>query len=196
MENTKDFTPEESLHLIQTMITKTKTSVAADSFYLLFWGWLVFASCFIEYILKVIVKYPDHYIIWWLMPIGGIVSAIYGARQAKKQRVKTFVEEALDYLWISLAFSFVTLVLINIFSSGWQTAFTHYILLYAIGTFVTGKLIRFRPLVIGGLLNFIFAVISVRFSYDNQLLLGGVAILTSYIIPGYLLRNKYRQKEN
>ena len=94
MENTNDFTPEESLHLIQTMITKTKTSVAADSFYLLFWGWLVFASCFIEYILKVIVKYPDHYIIWWLMPIGGIVSAIYGARQAKKQRVKTFVEEA------------------------------------------------------------------------------------------------------
>jgi hypothetical protein len=193
MDNENDFTPEESLRLIHTMINKTKSSVADDSFYLLFWGWLVFACCISEYVLKVYLNFSNHYIVWWLMPIGGAVSAIYGARQSKKQKVKSFVEEALDYLWISLGVSFIVLVIINMTGDGWQTAFTYYILLYAIGTFVTGSLIRFRPLVIGGIINFILAAISVRFSYDNQLLIGALALVTSYIIPGHLLRIKYRK---
>jgi hypothetical protein len=195
MEDTNELSPQESLHLIQTMINKTKVSVAADSFYFLLWGWLVFGCCAVEYFLKVYLAYPNHYIVWWLMPIGGVISSIYGARQAKKQKVKSFIEEALDYLWIAIAISFITLVVINIFGNGWPTAFTYYILLYAIGTFITGKLIQFQPLVIGGLLNFIFAAISIRLDYDHQLLLGAVAILTSYIIPGHLLRKKYSQKK-
>ena len=80
-------------------------------------------------------------------------------------------------------------------TNSWQYAFTYYILLYAIGTFVTGKLIRFRPLVIGGVINFVLASVSVRFSYDYQLLIGSLAILVSYIIPGHLLRMRYQQQK-
>ncbi len=193
MENTNDFTPEESLRLIHTMINKTKSSVADDSFYLLFWGWLVFACCIAEYILKVYVHFQGHYYVWCLMPVGGAVSAIYGARQSKNQKVKSFVEEALDYVWISLAISFIVLVIINMSGNGWQTAFTYYILLYAIGTFITGSLIRFRPLIIGGVINFFLAAFAANFSYDHQLLIAAFALVTSYIIPGHLLRNKYRK---
>ena len=193
MENTNDFTPEESIRLIHTMINKTKTSVADDSFYLLFWGWLVFACCIAQYVLKVYMHCQGHYYLWFLMPVGGAVSAMYSARQSKKQKVKSFVEEALDYVWISLAISFIVLVIINMRGNGWQTAFTYYILLYAIGTFTTGSLIRFRPLVIGGTINFFLAAVSVNFSYDNQLLIGALALVTSYIIPGHLLRYKYRK---
>jgi hypothetical protein len=43
MENNKEnFSPEESLKVIQTMISQTKNSVADKSFYFLLWGWLVF----------------------------------------------------------------------------------------------------------------------------------------------------------
>lgn len=83
----KSFSPEESLQLIQTMIRKTKDSVAVDSFYLLFWGWLVFICCIVEYVLMVYIKYPYHSFVWWAMPIGGIISGIYSSRQAKKTKV-------------------------------------------------------------------------------------------------------------
>ena len=195
--NHKELSPQESLELIQLMINKTKGVVAGDSFYFLLWGWLVFACCLTEFFLKVYIQYPHHYIVWMLMPVGGVISAIYGARQAKKQIVKSYVEEALDYLWISLAIAFVVLFFINSGNAaGWQSAFTYYILLYAIGTFVSGRLLRFKPLVIGGLINFVLAAISIRFTYDYQLLIGSVAILISYIIPGHLLRIRYQHQKN
>lgn len=193
MENEKDFTPEESLVLIRSMIGKTKDAVVDDSFYFLLWGWLVFGCCISAFVLKVYIQYPRYYFVWWLIPFGGIVSAIYGARQSKKQRVKSFVEESLDYLWIAVGLAFFALVLINILGKqNWQTAFTYYILLYAIGSFVTGRLLRFKPLVYGALINFVLAVISIRYSYDYQLLICALALLFSYILPGHMLRARYQ----
>ena len=76
--------------------------------------------------------------------------------------------------------------------ASWENAFTYYILLYAIGTFVTGKLIKFKPLIIGGSINFVLAIVCSRLPFDYQLLLGAAAILISYIIPGHLLRKQYQ----
>lgn len=191
-----DFSPEESIQLIRSMISKTKDAVADDSFYFLLWGWLVFGCCIGQFVLKVLFENPNHSVVWLLMPLGGLVSWIYGARQSKKQKVKSFVNTALEYLWMALAISFFVLVLVNVFSAGWQMAFTYYILLYAIGTFVSGKLIQFQPLVAGGLVNFVLAAVSVKFSFDYQLLIGALAILISYIIPGHLLRKRYQQQKN
>ncbi|MES2004609.1 MAG: hypothetical protein V4450_08810 [Bacteroidota bacterium] len=196
MEPEKELSPQESLALIGKMISKTKDSVADSSFYFLLWGWLVFGCCVSAFILKVYVQYPYHYMVWFLMPLGGIVSWIYGSRQAKTQRVISFVDEALDYLWIAVGLAFFALVIINVISGqSWQTAFTYYILLYAIGTLVSGSLLRFRPLMIGGVINFVLAVISIKLSYDYQLLIGAVAILISYIIPGHMLRAKYKKNQ-
>ncbi len=194
MQPDKEFSPQESLALIQTMISKTKDSFADNTFYFLFWGWLVFGCCVVSYSLKVLLDYPNHYFIWWLMPAGGVITWVYAQRQAKKERVKSFVDEALDHIWLGVGIGFIVLVLVNVLGDyAWRTAFTYYILLYAIGTFVTGKLIRFKPLIYGGLINFVLAVVSVRFGYDSQLLIGALAVLISYIIPGHLLRARLQK---
>jgi hypothetical protein len=196
--NEKELSPQESLDLIKNMINRTKDSVVDNSFYFLFWGWLVFACCIGQYVLKVYLHFPNHFAVWWTMPIGGVITGIYGARQSRVKKVKTFVEDALGYLWIAVALSFAVLVIANMISKtpSWQTSFTYYILLYAIGTFVSGSLIRFKPLIIGGAINFALAAISIRFSYDNQLLIAGFAILISYIIPGHLLRMHHKKQKS
>jgi hypothetical protein len=196
MKEQKEFTPQESLELIKNMIESTKGKVADDSFYFLFWGWLVFACCLIQYIMKVQLQMEQHYWVWFLMPIGGVITAIYGSKKAKTVKVKGFVDDAMNYLWTSIVLSFIVMVIINSYNEGWKVAFTYYILLYAIGTYVTGSLIRFRPLIIGGLINFVLAAVSNRFSFDNQLLLGAFAILCSYIIPGHLLRLRFKQQKS
>lgn len=193
----KELSPSESLALIQSMINNTKGEVAHDSFYFLLWGWLVFGCCLLEFFLKVNIQTPYHYTVWWLMPVGGVISGIYGASKSRKRRVHTFIDEALKYLWISIAFSYVVLLFVNSLNGqgGWNTAFTYYILLYGIGTFVTGGLLRFKPLLIGGLINFVLAIICSRFSFDYQLLIAALAIFCSYIVPGHLLRIKHHQKK-
>lgn len=193
----KDLSPQQSLDLIRSMIDQTRGAVVDNSFYFLLWGWLVFGCSVLQYLLKIFDITPYHYAVWWSMPVGGIISAVYGARQSKKITYRTFVGDALNYVWIAIAFSFLALVIINILGEqGWRTAFTYYILLYAIGTFVTGNLIKFKPLVIGGIINFVLAVVSIKLSYDAQLLTGALAILVSYIIPGHLLRIRAAKSQN
>ncbi len=195
MEKEPEFSPEESLKIIANMISKSKGSVADNSFYFLLWGWLVLVCCIGQYILKVFLSNPNHSMVWLLMPVGGIISGIYGSRQAKQLKSKTFVTEAIQILWMALGITFFVLIIINFAGFSWNYAFTYYILVYAIGTFVTGKLLQFKPLIIGGLINFVLSAISIRFSFNDQLLLGALAILISYIIPGHLLRAKYQNQK-
>jgi len=183
---------KDSLQLIQSMIDRAKNKVADDSFYFLLWGWLVFAASVIQFILKVIVQSPYHYIAWTLMFPAIVISAIYGSKQSKQRKVKTFVEEVLDYLWLGIFVSFVLLGFIFA-RFGWQNCYSFYMVMYAIGSFVSGKALKFSPFVWGAIGSWFLAIISTFASYDVNILLSSLAILMSYIIPGYLLKNKYRQ---
>jgi hypothetical protein len=189
----KNFSAEDSLLLIQNMIHKTKNTVAGDSFYFLLWGWLVFIACILQFVLKVIFKSPYHPTVWFLMLVGMVVSAYHGMKEDKTRKVKTYVDEMLDYLWLSIFFSYI--LFLFIFSRmGWEHCYSFYMLLYAIGTFVTGRLLKFPPLVWGAIGSWLLAIISTFISFDLNILLCALAIMVSYIIPGYLLKIKYKEQ--
>ena len=189
----ESFSPEESLQVIQTMIEKTKSKVVDNSFYFLLWGWLVFIASIGQFILKVIVQTPYHYFVWNLMFVGVVFSVIYSVRTKRKRVVKTYVDESLDYLWIAIVASYV-LFGFAFARMGWQNCYTFYMLLYAVGCFVTGRVLKFTPLVWGAIVSWVLAVISTFTSFDYNILLCALAILVSYIIPGYLLRNQFRKQ--
>jgi len=184
------FSPEQSLQLIQSMISKTKQTMSDNSIYFLVWGWVVFVACTAQFILKHIYDYEKHYIVW-LLTIVGIVFSIYqGRKEDKSVKVRTYVDDSMKNLWGGMAISFFVLSMI-LTKLGWHTAiFPFFILLYGLGTFVSGNIIRFRPLIIGGLVAWALAIGSTFVSYDFQMLFGAAAILISYIIPAHLLRHK------
>jgi surface polysaccharide O-acyltransferase-like enzyme len=187
----KTFDAKESLSLITSMIETTKASISDSSHYYLLWGWMVFAGCSIQYILLVIVKYPQHYYAWFVTPIALLVFFIMLFRDKRKQKVKTFISEASGYVWSAVGFSFLPLSFI--FSKiGWQYSFPFYILLYGIGTYISGGLLNFKPLRIGGAICLLLAAFTPYVAYEHQILLTALAILISYIIPGHMLRNRYR----
>ena len=192
--NENDFSPQESLVLIRSMIETTKNSISDKSHYFLLWGWAVFIGCVLQYYLKVIIDYPQHYYAWYITPVALIIFIVLLIRDRKKEKVTTFIDEASKYLWTALGFSFLALGFI--FSKmGWQYCYPIYILFYGIGTYVSGSLIKFRPLTIGGLLCFPLAVITAYVDFDSQIIMLAIAVLVSYIIPGHLLRMQYRKKQ-
>ena len=190
----EELSPESSLRLIHQMIDKAKNTVADDSFYFLLWGWLVFVASISQYVLKVVFQSPYHYTVWGLMIVGIIVSVIHGFMMNKKRTVKTYVEELLDYLWISIFLSYILFGFIFA-RTGWQNCYPFYMMLYAMGSFVSGRALKFSPLVWGAIVSWILAMISTFTSYDTNILLCGLAVLASNIIPGYLLKNKYRKMQ-
>lgn len=186
----ENFSPEQSLQLIQSMISKTKQAMSDNSIYFLVWGWITFIACVGQFVLKHIFSFEKHYLVWLLVIIGIIFSIYQGRKEDKTIRVKTYIDESMKHLWGGMAISFFVLGMI-LTRLGWGTVvFPFYIILYGLGTFVSGAFIQFKPLILGGVCAWLLAIGSTFASYDHQMLFGAAAILISYIIPAYLLRRK------
>lgn len=192
----ENFSPEQSLQLIRSMISKTKQDMSDNSIYFLVWGWLSFVACIGQFVLKHIVHYEKHYLVWMVTIIGIIFSIYQGRKEEKKRRAKTYIDDSIKHLWAGMAASFFVLGMI-LTKLGWGTVvFPFFIMLYGLGTFVSGSIIRFRPLILGGIIAWALAIGCTFASYDYQMLFGAAAILVSYIIPAYLLRSRNKTANN
>jgi hypothetical protein len=188
----KQLSPHESLSIISSMIEKTRHSFSDSSHYFLLWGYAAFIGCIGQYVLMS-QGYEKHYMAWWITVVALVVHIYFIVRDTKRERVSTYIGEANGYLWMGLGFSFMILAVI--FSQvGWQYCLPFYVLFYALGTFVSGSMIKFRPMVLGGALSFVIAAVTAFASYEYQLLLAALSLLTSYIIPGHLLRAQYQKQ--
>jgi hypothetical protein len=145
-----------------------------------------------QYYLKIIVHYPHHYYAWFIILVGILGSVYFGIQKDRTTLVKTYISESIEQLWMGIGITFFALAFI-FGKIGYENSFTFYILLYGIGCFVTGRLIKFSPLVWGGIGAWFLAILSAYLDYDTNILVTAGSILISYIIPGYLLRMKYKK---
>ena len=182
---------EESILFIQRMIHTAKADLEDKSFYFLLWGWMVFVACLINFIL-IKISFEFNWIGWMiLMPLGGIISSIYGYRQGKKQRVKSYVDDLMKYVFISF---FVSLMLVLFFMNKLGLAtYPMVMLTYGVWLFISGGALKFRPLIIGGIINWILAIAALFAVFEQQLIILAGAVLLGYIIPGYLLRMRFKK---
>ncbi|MES2681230.1 MAG: hypothetical protein V4635_15150 [Bacteroidota bacterium] len=191
----KNINPTESLQIINSMINTAKNKLADDGFLYIFWGWLVFIAALVNY---VSVRLDSFYGYWvWpvLMPLGGVVSMIYGYRHSKKEKVKTYMDIYLGYSWAAFIIAlFITILFISV--HGMKATYFFLMILYGIATLISGGLLNFKPLIIGSLFSFAFAVISVFAGENEQFLCISGAVLFSYIVPGHLLQSKYKSQVN
>jgi hypothetical protein len=125
-------------------------------------------------------------LIWLLMPVGAIVTVVYGIRNKKNKLVRTYFDNFFRFLWIGFGLALtVTLVMSGI--HGIKVTYFFLMILYGMATFIAGGIIRFPPLVFGGLCSLTCAVFSVFLGDVDQLLCLALALLLSYIVPGHLL---------
>jgi hypothetical protein len=188
----KELSPLESLSIIRNMIETTKHTLSDQSHYFLLWGYAVFLGCITQYTL-ISIGYEKHYYAWSVTLVAIVVHNIFIYRDAKRQRTVTFIEAANGQLWMGIGIAFGVLSVIFI-KMGWQYCFPFYILFYAMGSFISGHLIKFKPLIMGGISCYILAALAVFTSYPTQILITAISILISYIIPGHLLRMQYKKQ--
>jgi len=193
----KKFNEKESLMLIQEMIENSKDRLGEGSFFYLLWGWLVLFASLTHFILLFTgFKYP--YLPWPVMMFaGGITAGIAGYRMKSRTRVKTHLETTMKYLWISFT---ITLFII-LFSAGlgkisWEMSNILIIALYGLGTFASGGIIKFKPLIIGGIASWVIAAISLFIAPEYTLLSIAVSIIIAYLVPGYMLKSKEKLQNN
>lgn len=180
------------LDLIEEMIQTAKGNISEGSVFYLIWGWLVFLAAAINYYLLMFTQYGNHWIAWpFLMTLGAIISGIIGYRKGKQQTVSTYPERAMKNLWLAFLITLLA-VLFGMGKTGIAYSYPIIMLLYGLGTFVSGGILKFNPLKIGGVISWICGLVAFQQSFPNQLLLIIAAILASYIIPGHLLAQSKR----
>ena len=127
----KEFSAEDSLRVIRSMIESAKVSISDKSHFFLLWGYATMIACVLDYILLVIVKTSYHSLAWGIMLLTIIPHAFYIYSDRKKETVRTFINDATSYVWIIIGLSFFALIFV--FSKvGYQFSFPIYILLYSI----------------------------------------------------------------
>ena len=187
METTNDY--KEKLDVIYSMIENSKTQIKENGFFYLLWGWLVLIASLSHFTLLKM-GFHKSYIVWpILMNLGLIVSVIAGIRMGKKAGYRTHIDTAIIYLWYGFFFAFLVILAFSIGDKiPWEMSNVLVIVMYGLGTFVSGGILKFRPLIIGGICCWIIALGAFFIPGEYTLLLVAISIIIAYLIPGYLLR--------
>lgn len=186
----KHIDEQMSLKIIREAIENTKTKLKDNGFFYLLWGWLVLTASLLEYALLQFSSTHYHWVGWpILMTIGAIVSVIHGYRLGKRSAVITFIDTAIIYLWYGFLIAMIIIISMAMLSKmSFQLLNPLIMVLFGLGTFVSGGILKFRPLIVGGLISWVIAIIAFLIQSELQLLLMSVAIVIAYLVPGYMLR--------
>ena len=188
MENQENMTHEESLKIISGMITQAKVNIRQGSFHLLFWGWLIFFCSISDYLLYQLSDYHNSYYVWLFVIPGIFVSMIYGFRSGRKAKFFTYADTL--YMWTWIAFMISSVVLFVLLIDRMESFGPFILMLAGFPTFMSGIILKFRPLVIGGIIFWTLSIIAGFVGPDIAPLAMPLAVVSGYLIPGYLLKRK------
>ena len=186
MEN--KLTHEDSLDIITRMISTTKGNVSQGSFHMILWGWVVMIVSFSHFLLikYQVISHPE--LVWLLMIPTLAISLIAGYRKGNHAKVHTILDQT--YMWIWMAFSLTMALMIFFLNNHWDIVSPMVLLFAGYATFLSGKLIKFKPMVYGGISFLLWALIAYYVGPYYGLLITSAGICTGYLIPGILLQRK------
>ncbi|MEQ8424172.1 MAG: hypothetical protein RIA63_05640, partial [Cyclobacteriaceae bacterium] len=157
-----------------------------NSFYFILWGWAIALGNVGMYSLYKFSDFEYPYVVWLIAIPAWIITMIYGSRQGKQAGKKTHLDRINMWLWISFGLSILPFI---VFMQKIDFNINPIILIItSVPTFLTGIMLRFKPLIFGGVSFYVFGIICFTVSPLNQYLVGAIAIICGYLIPGYLLR--------
>jgi hypothetical protein len=182
----KNLSPQQSLDLISSMIVQTQGNLSSGSFYLLLWGWVIALCNFGMYALMTFTTPKNAAFIWLLTVPASITTVGYSFQQGKSRLVTTHLDNIHMWLWIA---SGITILPSWIFGAAINWHINAVVLMpIGLATFMSGIIIRFKPLLFGGITFWVAATLCYLVSAKEQYLVGGVAMVFGYLVPGYMLR--------
>ena len=190
MENKQPFDEQQGWDIIRRMIDTSRQNIEDDSPYFLIWGWAVLLTALLHYVL-IITKTPYNFLPWpVVMSLTGIFFIFYTRKREQKKRAKSYIDGFLGKMWIGISITLVASIIVLGSMASFRMAYIVIMMLFSMGAAVTGWVISFRPLIIGGMLAWLSSLLLTFIDFPDALLVLAFAITSSYLVPAYLLRSK------
>ena len=186
---------KESIELIASMINKAKGRVNETGTLYLLWGWLILFCCIIQFIGLHFFNYINSYYIWFSTWILLFYQFFYIGKRKNVSKVKTYTGEINGFVWLVFFICLMLVIFIASYLKKYEMINPVILVLYGMPTFLSGIILKFKALIIGGICCWILSILSVFILGDYQLLLVSAAVISAWIIPGYILKQNFK-KEN
>jgi len=194
----ENITQQQSLAIIESMINKAKNQFSENGFAYLLWGWVILFCSVSQFVLQYFFDYPKYSLVWMLTWLAAAVQVIYSVKKGKRRIVKTYTDEITRYVWLVFIIIMMltgTLTVRLLQPQQYYISTIIILILYGMPTFLSGIILKFRPLVTGGICCWVLSVIAGFLPKDFIVLMLAAAVIIAWIIPGYLLSSRYK-KEN
>lgn len=209
MENEKPFSEKESLNLITDMINKAKQSFHDSGIGPIMWGSIVMFCSLVTYA-KIKFDFELPFDIWLLTLLAIIPQIIISYKSGKSRKARSYNDIAMDYIWISFGIALFLLIHANSgISKNFQQDFGNYfesagfrffdyttslfLIIYGIPTFITGGIMKFKPMIFGGIFCWVCSIAAVYTPALTDLLLMAASAFFAWLLPGLIMNSGYRK---
>lgn len=191
-----NLTPEESLGIISGAITNYKINYRESAYVFLLWGWILALASLSNFVILHILRSNEEYGLmgilsfsnWAVFSVIGFVLLFFWMRKVeKKKKVYSHLESYVKSLWTVAGVSFGIAIIICVRLELNPPPFM--LLIAGLATTVNGILIKFKPMIFGGIAFFIFSVSSTFVPEVYTALIVCLSIVVGYLVPGYLLKS-------
>ena len=189
----KELSHEESMRLINTMISKAKKSYVTKGIAPMVWGLLIVICSIITWA-QLQYNFTIKFDIWLLLIVALVLQVFFAIKERKQRRFTSYEETATGFVWMAFG---ISIFLVSFYNAKYGTSesSTLIMILYGIPTFITGGLVKFRPLIIGGIICWVISFISVFTEVKIDMLLMAACGLFAWIIPGIILWKRYQKRK-
>lgn len=184
---------KDAILLIEEMISRTKEDLRDNGFFYYLWGWLVFISAILNLVMLHFELMEFHSWPWVVfMPLGGVVTIIASRkRQKEAPKVETYVSHGMKVGMHAFSISLFIICFAMPMGNQWKAFYPTIMVAYAVWLYISGGLLKFKPLMWGAALNWTMALTAyVWVNHEVHLILIAIGVLGGFIVPGYMLKVK------
>lgn len=209
----KELSYEESMVLINKMINTAKNNLHDSGIGPMLWG-IVIPICSFETFLEIkgLVSLP--FSIWYLTILALLIQVYVSIEQSKNRKAINYDDTAINLIWMVFGIGIGMIVWINaaVFNelnlmqnefqslSGKKIPFrfseftsAYFLLWYGFPGIITGGIKKFITMLIGGIICWTLSITTLYTSVANDMLLVAIGAIAAWLIPGIILRRKYRK---
>jgi hypothetical protein len=198
----KNFNHEESLSLINEMISQARNNVKmGGTTSMIYWGYLTATIAIINSILLNTLNNPEQsFFVWFLMFPAALVSVFIVRREHRRTLVKTHIDKIAGIVWFGFFISWVafTLVinLIHIKFEVYQLFLINtpvIMVMVGMGEFISACIYRQKIWYAIAAFTWTGAVICSFFTVDIQFIIFAACMLLGFVVPGHILNHQAKK---
>ena len=180
---------EEQIEVISKVINSTKENLKPLSLNFIFWGSLIVVMSLIHYSIPQFIQYTEYssLLFWTILPILGMIfTIVYNIKIRKILGYETYLNRVIKIIWGIFNLSWLVMVVMSLLN-GINNPVPEILFLLSTTLITTGIIIKFKPIVIGGILLMLFTVY-INFNPNiNFFIVNIIGVSLGMLIPGISL---------